>query len=103
MSKAAFNWLGKQEQNPAHDMVAEFLVIDIQNSPEWAKELLDKIDDVQTGKLSQWERIGNAFCLELFPDKAIIEDIIDENREPQSLSLEEFSCAVLAWLELCHN
>jgi hypothetical protein len=98
MTRTEFSWSSQQVDNPAHQIVVEFLVMDIQNSPEWARDLLSKIDEVRTNKLSKWERNGNAFCVELEAGKAIIEDLVDEDREIQSLPLEEFREAVLAWV-----
>ncbi len=79
--------------------IAEFLTIDIQQSPEWAQELLDKIEAIQVGTLPKWERNGNAFYLELSADGAAIEDVVDETSPIQTVSLDEFRAAVLAWRE----
>lgn len=99
MSETPFNWPGRREDDPAHRRVAEFLTIDIQQSPEWTQELIDKIEAIATGKLERWERNGNAFYLELSADGAAIEDVVDETSPMQTVSLEEFRAAVLAWRE----
>ena len=99
MSQTPFNWPGQREGDAAHRRVAEFLTIDIQQSPEWTQELLDKIEAIATGKLDRWERNGNAFYLELSADGAAIEDAVDETSSIQTVSLDEFRAAVLAWRE----
>ena len=54
---------------------------------------------IATGKLDRWERNGNAFYLELSADGAAIEDVVDETSPIQTVSLDEFRAAVLAWRE----
>jgi len=99
MSETIFHWPGQRQNDPAHRRVAEFLVLDIQRSPEWTRDLLEKVELVRSGKLAQWERIGNAFCLELSANGATIDDLVDETTPPQTVSLEEFQKAAIAWLE----
>jgi hypothetical protein len=99
MSQTAFLWPGQRENDPAHRRLAEFLIMDIQHSPEWARDLLDKINLIQSGSLPDWKRIGNAFYLNLSSDGATIEDLIDENNPPETVVLEEFHQAVITWLQ----
>ncbi len=98
MSETTFTWPGKRENDPAHRRLAEFLVMDIQHSPEWARDLLNKISLIQSGGLQKWERIGNAFCLNLSSNGATIEDLIDDN-PTETVVLEEFHQAVITWLK----
>ena len=83
----------------AHDRIAAFLVMDIQRSPDWARDLLAKIADVKTGARSSWERIGNAYRLSLSTEGALIEDLVDPTSAPPRIPLEELETAVRAWLE----
>jgi hypothetical protein len=83
----------------AHDRIAAFLVMDIQRSPDWARDLLAKIADVKTGARSSWERIGNAYRLSLSTEGALIEDLVDPASAPPRIPLEELETAVRAWLE----
>jgi hypothetical protein len=73
--------------------------MDIQRSPDWAKDLLAKIADVKTGALPSWVRIGNAYRLYLSADGALIEDLVDPSSVPQRVPLEELKAAVTAWIE----
>ena len=99
MAEKPFQWPGRRTNDPAHDMLVAFLVMDIQRNPEWAHELADRIEQVKTGKLPVWERIGNAYRLELTGKGALIEDLVDEDGPAQEIILEEFSKAVQAWIE----
>ena len=98
MTEKPFYWPGRRIDEPAHDMLAAFLVLDIQRNPDWASELAEKIEAVQAGKLKEWERIGNAFRLELTAAGALIEDLIDEDSSMQTIDLGEFGKAVEMWI-----
>ena len=98
MSIKPFDWPGRRINDPAHDMLTAFLVVDIQRNSEWANGLIEKIRAVQSGKLVEWERIGNAFRLELSAKGALIEDVMDEDSPEQRVDLDEFSKAVEAWI-----
>jgi hypothetical protein len=99
MTDKPFHWPGRRADDPAHDMLFAYLVIDIQHNPEWANELVQRVADVKSGKLPAWERIGNAYRLELVGRCALIEDLVDEDIPAQKVTLEEFSQAVKAWIE----
>ena len=99
MTDKPFQWPGRRANDPAHDMLVAFLVMDIQRNPEWAYELADRIEQVKSGKLPVWERIGNAYRLELTDQGALIEDTVDEDSPVQEVSLKDFSKAVEAWIE----
>ena len=99
MAEQSFQWPGRRTDDPAHDMLVAFMVMDIQRNPEWARELADRIEQVKTGKLPVWERIGNAYRLELSEKGALIEDLVDEDGPAQMVSLGEFGKAVQAWIE----
>ena len=98
MADTPFHWPGRRENDLAHERVAAFLVMDIQQSPQWADELAMQVDAVAAGALPKWERIGNAYRLELAADGAVIEDLVDETSEAQRLPLSEFREAVSAWI-----
>jgi hypothetical protein len=99
MAEKSFQWPGRRTNDPAREMLVAFLVMDIQRNPEWAHELADRIEQVKTGKLPVWERIGNAYRLELTGKGALIEDLVDEDGRAQEITLEDFSKAVEAWIE----
>ncbi len=99
MAEKPFQWPGRHTNDPAHDMLVAFLVMDIQRNPEWAHELADRIVEVKSGKLPLWERLGNAYRLELTGKGALIEDLVDEEALAQEITLEDFSKALEAWIE----
>ena len=98
MTEKSFHWPGQRPDDPAHAIVAAYLIMDIQHNPEWADELANRIADVKAGKLPGWERIGNAYRLELIGRRAWIEDLVDEGSPAQEVTLDEFSLAVNAWI-----
>lgn len=99
MGKKPFHWPGRRTNDPAHDMLAAFLVMDIQHNPEWTRELSDRIAQVKSGKLPKWERLGNAYRLELTCKGALIEDLVDEDSLVTEVALEDLSKAVAAWMQ----
>ena len=99
MSEKLFQWPGRRINDSAHEMLGAFLVMDIQQNPEWAQELADRTADVRSGRLAEWERIGNAYRLELTNRGAMLEDLVDEDCPEQVIPLKEFSDAVHAWIE----
>ena len=94
-----FQWPGRRFGDPAHDMLVAFLVMDIQHNSEWAHELADKIEQVNSGNLPEWERIGNAYRLELSDQRALIEDLVAEDSLAQEVNLENFCMAVKEWIK----
>jgi hypothetical protein len=99
MAEQSFQWPGRRTKDPAHDMLVAFLVMDIQRNPEWAHELADRIEQVKSGRLPVWERIGNAYRLELSGKRALIEDLVDEDGPAQEITLDDLSNALEAWIE----
>jgi uncharacterized protein YacL (UPF0231 family) len=100
MNTNSFVWPGRLHGNPTHDLIAAYLAIDIQKSPEWITEVLQKIREVKSGRISFWERIGNAYCLRLFPDHVEIEeDYAEEPGESVRISIDDFEAAADAWRE----
>jgi hypothetical protein len=98
MNNNYFTWPGYDRDKPAHRLITAYLTIDIQKSPEGVSELLQKIRAVHSGQLSEWERIGNAYCLRLFPDYAEIEeDFLDEPGKSEKIPIPIFEKAVLSW------
>ena len=99
MTEKSFQWPGRRTNDPAHDMLVAFLVMDIQHNPEWAHELADQIEQVKSGRLPVWERIGNAYRLEVSDNRALLEDLVDESSPAQRITLEELCKALEAWIE----
>ena len=99
MAEKPFQWPGKRHDDPAHEMLVAFLVMDIQHNPEWARELSQRADAVGSGRLAVWERIGNAYRLELTTEGAWLEDLVDETAARQMVPLAEFNTALQAWIK----
>lgn len=99
MSQSGFEWKGRRAGDSAHERVASFLVMDIQRSPAWARELAEKVAEVRAGRLASWERIGNAYRLFLSHEGALLEDLVGPDSRPERVPLAEFEEAARAWLD----
>lgn len=87
-----------QAQQTAQKRAIAFLTLDIQRVKAAAAELLEKLEAVRTGELDGWERLGNAYCLNLSGDRATIEDTVDDESPSCTLSIEEFAQLVQDWI-----
>ena len=98
MSAEIFAWPGRINGNSDHDLIAAYLAIDIQRSPEWAEELVEKTAGVKSGQIDSWERCGNAYCLRLFRDEVEIEENYEEQpAKPIRIPIDDFEAAAVAW------
>lgn len=77
-------------------VLSSFLEEEIQSDKEYGKELIEVIDDIKKGKLSNWEETGNANTLILQSTKAIIEN--EFTNAMGELSLDDLRQAILDWL-----
>jgi hypothetical protein len=98
MSDPQFSWPSKGANDSARERIAAFLVMDIQRSPDWARDLLAKVAAVKAGELLSWERTGNAYRLNLAGEGGRLEDLADPASAPQHFPLEELEAAVTAWI-----
>ena len=99
MSDPTVSWPSGGTDDRARELIAAFLVMDIQRSLDWARELLGKITDVKSAALPSWQRVGNAYRLRLSAEGALIEDLVEPTNTTQPLPLEELEAAVTAWIE----
>lgn len=98
MIQNTFTWPGHTPGDPVHDRIVAYLTVDIQKSPTWSAELMQKIYEVRTGILSSWERPGNAYCLYIYPEYVEIEDdYTDETDKIITVPIATFAAAVEAW------
>lgn len=99
MNSLPFAWPGYDPDDPAHKAIMAYLSVDIQQSREAVRELLENIEAVDCGKMPDWERTGNAYCLQVFRDCVVIEeDYADEPGNRIEVPLPVFKTAVQAWL-----
>ncbi len=75
--------LPKEKGGDAAKLMAGFLTHDIQEGVNIALEVIEKVNEVKSGKCDQWEIVGNSFSLTLYPDHAILEDLFPvDNKAP---------------------
>ncbi|MCT7992995.1 YacL family protein [Laspinema olomoucense] len=103
MTEQAWNETDWFDQSNAHRRVLEFLTLDIQNSQEWVNQLLDKIEALETGKICEWTRSGNAYYLILSPQTVTIENLLVDAEPIETISLSQFKEAVLRWQDQLDN
>ena len=89
-----------EEKVESGDLLAQYLVSDVQESPEVTLMLLDLVDRVASGDLESWEGTGNAFTLILAPDGATIQPELGADTEPSHVSLDDLREALNGWLAL---
>lgn len=93
-----FSWPGYHPEEAMHRLIASYLAVDIQKDIKETRNLLKKIDAVGARKIPNWERIGNAYFLRLYPEYAQIEEeFSDESNLPDKIPLPLFKSAVLSW------
>lgn len=91
-SNERFEWPGRRLDDEAHDLLAAFLLMDIQRSPEWAQDLCEHLEAAR-----EWQRVGNAYCLRIVGDVVELEDVMDDDDEVVRLPLAEVQVAAEAW------
>ena len=80
------------------DLLAQYLISDVQESPEVTLLLLELVDQVASGDLKSWEGTGNAFTLTLRPEGATIQPEFGADTEPRRVSLDDLREALEDWL-----
>ncbi len=84
----------------SRDLIAQYLVSDVQESPEVTLLLLDLVDQVASGDLESWEGTGNAFTLTLTAEGATIQPEFGSDDEPRRVSLDDLREALDDWLAM---
>lgn len=80
--------------------LADFLSGDVQGNAVAAHEIVRRIDEVASGVLPSWERVGNAYTLSVEPDGAwLIFHYGEEGGTDTSLPLEELRGVMRRWAE----
>lgn len=82
---------------PKYEFLGEFLISDIQGDPHLARRVLDRVLDVKTGKIKQWEMTGAAYFTTVTNDKVVILAQWEKGVRLE-LSVEDFVTAVTGWL-----
>lgn len=82
----------------ARQRLEAFLAFDIQDSYEWARELVEAIEAVRAGQCDRWERLGNAYQLNVSDTAVQIIDLVDEDSAIETIDLDRFHDACRQWL-----
>lgn len=94
----AIDWPGRRDGDPVDELVASYLVMDIQDSPEWAADLKLRLEQLAEGELDRWVRLGNVYELVLTSSRITIEatEGPDADRAVE-VPHETLAAAVDAW------
>lgn len=91
-------WPSQRPGHPHDELVASYLLIDIQHASVWAEELCEHVRLVSSGEEKNWIRVGNAYHLILTHDTASIETLDEPGGgEPTLVALDEFRVAAESW------
>ncbi|VUD67488.1 hypothetical protein TDB9533_03818 [Thalassocella blandensis] len=98
-----FQWSGYDAANPSHQVLRDFLILDIQENQTLAGDLLQHIQQLQKGEEEKAGELtfgGNLFLCTLHQAYATIDLLQDSEDfgEPKRYPLVELNIAVSAWL-----
>ncbi len=79
--------------------LAWFLNDDIQADDVWCRQLIQIVENIQSGEVLNWEGNGNAHVLTLRQDGAEVENLYDESLPKVRISLSQFKQVIEAWLQ----
>jgi hypothetical protein len=75
-----------------------FLESDVQGSAAIAADILEALDQIESGEVTTWEMTGNAHTLVLSPEVAEIQPLWTDGK-PRRVSLAELRAGLERWLE----
>jgi hypothetical protein len=84
--------------NEVNDALERFLESDVQGSAGIAADILEALDQIESGEVTTWEMTGNAHTLILSPEAAEIQQLWTDT-EPRTVSLAELRSGLERWLE----
>ena len=92
------DWPGRIVGNAGHDQICAVLVFDVQAVPDWAGQVLAKVEDVISGKSTGWEMAMNAHILNVGMAVSDISPVYDDAGDPSvQVKTQELRAALVAW------
>jgi len=78
-----------------------FLESDVQGSAAITADILEALDQIESGEVTTWEMTGNAHTLVLTPEGAEIQPLwtAGEGAKPRRVTLAELRTGLERWLE----
>jgi hypothetical protein len=76
-----------------------FLESDVQGSAAIAADILEALDQIESGEVTTWEMTGNAHTLVLSPEGAEIQPLWEEDARARRVTLAELRAGLERWLE----
>lgn len=94
------HWPGRITDDQGHDRIAACLVLDIQNAPDWAKRVLESINEVIAGHEDDWEMTMNAYELTVGAEQSEIAPVYEEQGEKRLVvATRDLRDALIAWIQ----
>ena len=82
-----------------YPLLESYLSGDVQSSPNTCLWLLERIDEIKSGKIFELVSTGNAHTLTLRPNCVLIESEYTEGKEVCTLELDEFEHIIRGWMQ----
>ncbi len=84
--------------DPPYDILARFLISDVQGNVTWACELLGIIAEIKGQTRTRWETGGNAHLLTMEPGLVRVETLYSQPPVACELLLEDFDRVLGEWI-----
>lgn len=104
MDQVDFHWSGYDANVPGHQVLLDYLVLDVQYSSRHADELLDGIRAYQRGGVEPLDGSGNGYEFECRPDGFWIDCLYEG--DPLTPVLLDYATVLLAlseWSQYCRR
>ena len=104
MPTESFAWPGYDANDPAHQTLQGFLVLDIQYSPEYAQAFLAELRRYRRGETATHEGSGNGYYFECRPAGLYLECLYDGDRlTPVTVPYAVAEEALEGWAAYCEG
>ena len=77
--------------------LANYLMGDLQRNQRMTREVITRLNKVESGEIDRSENDGNAFNLILQPDGAMLEHLIFHEEPPEKYTLAEVRATLERW------
>ncbi|XOF33136.1 MAG: hypothetical protein ACL93V_14130 [Candidatus Electrothrix sp. YB6] len=102
--KKKFSWSGYTNNDPGHQTLHGFLTLDVQNSPEYALELITNIQAYLNDGKEQCEGTGNGYVFECQPEGLFLDCLYEgDELTPVIVDYQVVLEALKEWITYCQK
>jgi hypothetical protein len=102
--KKKFSWSGYANDDPGHQTLQGFLALDVQNSSEYALELITDIQAYLNGEKEQCEGTGNGYAFACQPEGFFLDCLYEgDELTPVIVEYQVALEALKAWITYCQE